>query len=73
MLPFAPDPSKPYPMFNLFKKKSELEKLQEKYEKLLKESYELSHTNREASDLKRVEAEAVGDQIDLLKKKQQGQ
>ena len=29
-------------MFGLFKKKSEVEKLQEKYEKLMKEAYQLS-------------------------------
>jgi hypothetical protein len=46
-------------MFGLFKKKSEKEKLQEKYRKLLEESYKLSHTNRSASDQKAAEAEAV--------------
>lgn len=42
-----------------FKKKSEKEKLQEKYEKLLAESYKLSHTDRKKSDLKAAEANEV--------------
>lgn len=53
-------------MFQLFKKKSEKEKLQEKYKKLLEESYKLSHTNRSASDQKAAEAEAVLKQIEEL-------
>jgi len=46
-------------MFGLFKKKSEKEKLEVKYEKLLKEAHSLSTTNRktyEASEvLKEIE------------------
>ena len=53
-------------MFGLFKKKSEKEKLQKKYRKLLEESYKLSHTNRSASDQKAAEAEAVLKQIEDL-------
>jgi hypothetical protein len=49
-------------MFGLFKKKTEKEKLQETYKKLLEEAYKLSHTNRKASDLKTFEAD------ELLKK-----
>jgi hypothetical protein len=49
-------------MFGLFKKKTEKEKLQENYKKLLEEAYKLSHTNRKASDLKTFEAD------ELLKK-----
>jgi hypothetical protein len=33
-------------MFNIFKKKSKVEKLNDQYKKLLEESYELSTTNR---------------------------
>lgn len=53
-------------MFELFKKKSEKEKLQEKYKKLLEESYKLSHSNRSASDQKAADAEAVLKQIEEL-------
>lgn len=53
-------------MFGLFKKKSEKEKLQEKYRKLLEESYKLSHTNRRASDEKAAEADALLKQIESL-------
>ncbi|WAC03942.1 Lacal_2735 family protein [Lacinutrix neustonica] len=54
-------------MFGLFKKKSKLEKLQEQYKKLLEESYKLSTTNRSESDKKQAEAQAILDQIDILK------
>jgi hypothetical protein len=46
-------------MFGLFKKKSEKEKLQNQYEKLLKESHTLSSSNRKLSDQKVFEAEEV--------------
>ena len=55
-------------MFGLFKKQSPEEALQNKYKKLLKESFELSKTNRSASDKKQAEAQAVLEQIELLKK-----
>jgi len=53
-------------MFGLFKKKSEVEKLQEKYKKLMKEAFELSKSNRSASDAKYAEADAIQKQIDTL-------
>ena len=53
-------------MFGLFKKKSEKEKLEEKYQKLLKEAYALSTSNRTLSDSKTAEANEVLKQIDLL-------
>ena len=46
-------------MFGIFKKKSEKEKLQSQYEKLLKEAYDLSTTNRKMSDQKKFEAEEI--------------
>ncbi len=55
-------------MFGLFKKKTEAEKLQEKYEALLKRSFELSTSNRAESDKLRAEAEAVADQLEALEK-----
>ncbi len=51
-------------MFKLFKKKTEKEKLQEQYEKLLKEAYLLSSTNRKLSDQKTFEANQIMDQLE---------
>lgn len=53
-------------MFGIFKKKTELEKLQILYKKVLEESYKLSHTNRAASDQKAVEADNLMKQIEKL-------
>ncbi|MBP8793592.1 MAG: Lacal_2735 family protein [Lutibacter sp.] len=53
-------------MFGLFKKKSAKEKLQVQYEELLKESYNLSTTNRKLSDQKIYEAEQIMNQIENL-------
>ena len=54
-------------MFNLFKKKTEKEKLEAKYEKCLKESHRLSTINRSASDAKIAEANKILEQIEKLK------
>ncbi|MDX1762601.1 MAG: Lacal_2735 family protein [Christiangramia sp.] len=54
-------------MFGLFKKKSEIEKLEIKYRKLLEESHRLSTTNRSQSDEKMYEANEVLKEIDKLK------
>ncbi|WP_299779093.1 Lacal_2735 family protein [uncultured Formosa sp.] len=53
-------------MFGLFKKKSEKEKLQTQYEKLLKEAHSLSTTNRKLSDQKVFEADQIMKQIEKL-------
>jgi len=53
-------------MFGLFKKKSEKEKLQEQYEKLLKEAHQLSTSNRKLSDQKAFEAEEVMKKLEQL-------
>ncbi|MGO4918791.1 Lacal_2735 family protein [Maribacter spongiicola] len=53
-------------MFGLFKKKSEKEILQSEYEKLLKESYTLSTTNRKLSDQKTFEADEIMKKIEQL-------
>ena len=53
-------------MFGIFKKKSEKEKLEEKYKKLLEESFKLSTSNRSLSDQKQVEAQKIMDQIESL-------
>lgn len=42
-----------------FRKKSEKEVLQKKYEKLLEEAYKLSHVNRSKSDEKQAEANYI--------------
>lgn len=47
-------------MFNLFKKKkTRLDKLNEKFEKLLQEAFMLSKTNRKKSDEKLIKAERM--------------
>jgi hypothetical protein len=56
-------------MFNLFKKRSEVEILQKKYEKLLAEAYKLSNINRADSDKKVGEADLILKQIEKLKEK----
>jgi len=53
-------------MFGLFKKKTEVEKLDAKYRKLLAEAHQLSSTNRTMSDSKMQEADEVLKQMDKL-------
>lgn len=55
-------------MFGLFKKKSEVEKLQEKYNSLMKEWHTLSSTNRAESDKKYAEAQVISEKIEALQK-----
>lgn len=50
-------------MFKIFKKKTELEKLNEQYAKLMKESHVLASSDRKASDKKVAEAQIVADRI----------
>ena len=54
-------------MFGLFKKTSELEKLQKQYEKLMADWHKLSTTNRAESDKKYAAAQVVLDKIEALK------
>ncbi|MFS4445683.1 Lacal_2735 family protein [Maribacter sp. 2307UL18-2] len=54
------------PLFNLFKKKSEKEVLQDKYKKLMGEAHKLSTSNRRLSDEKVAEAEEVLKQMENL-------
>jgi len=56
-------------MFGLFKKKSQLQLLQVKYENLMKESFILSKSNRSAADQKIVEAVEIMKQIESEKSK----
>ena len=46
-------------MFNIFKKKSQADKLNSQYKKLLAEAYKLSTTNRKLSDRKVAEANEI--------------
>ena len=54
-------------MFGFFKKKSKKERLLEKYNKLLKESYKLSSINRKDSDSKMFEANEILKKIEEVK------
>ena len=53
-------------MFRLFKKKTEIEKLQDQYTKLMKEGFDLQSVNRSASDRKYVEADQILKKIEAL-------
>ena len=53
----------------LFKKKTKVEKLQDKYNSLMKEGYRLSKINRTESDKKYFEANELLLEIELLEKK----
>ncbi|MGB5942794.1 MAG: Lacal_2735 family protein [Leeuwenhoekiella sp.] len=55
-------------MFGIFKKKTETEKLQVQYEKLMKEAFDLSKSNRSASDDKYAAADKVMKKMEALKK-----
>ncbi|QOD62019.1 Lacal_2735 family protein [Polaribacter haliotis] len=54
-------------MFGLFKKKSAVEKLQEKYKKLMEEGFKLQSINRSDSDQKYLEADNLLKEIEKLK------
>jgi hypothetical protein len=53
-------------MFNFFKK-DPIKELEEKYRKMLEESFKLSTVNRAESDKLRAKAEEVAMEIDKLK------
>ena len=53
----------------MFKKKSEVEKLEDQYKKKMKEGYDLQSIDRSASDQKYVEADQILKKIELLEKK----
>jgi hypothetical protein len=54
-------------MFKLFKKKSESDKLELKYKKLMEEAFKLSTINRTLSDEKTEQANGVLKEIENLK------
>lgn len=53
-------------MFGLFKKKSEKEKLQDEYKKLIKKAHELSTVNRAESDKVAAQADEVLKKLEAL-------
>jgi len=53
-------------MFGLFRRKTETEKLQNRYKKLMAEWHNLSSVDRTASDAKYAEAQEVLTQIEKL-------
>ena len=55
-------------MFGIFRKKTEIEKLQLKYESVLNKAYTLSKINRKKSDEKYFEADQILKEINMLKK-----
>lgn len=57
-------------MFGLFKKKSEIEKLEDKHRKLMSKAYEVSHSNRKKGDELLAEADKLERKIEDLKKEQ---
>ncbi|PRY91990.1 Lacal_2735 family protein [Marinilabilia salmonicolor] len=59
-------------MFNLFRRKTKIEVLNKKYQRLLNEAYKLSTINRKASDQKTAEANLILTKIELLKADQRG-
>lgn len=55
-------------IFGLFKKKTEEEKLQKEYDKLMKQAFELSRTDRAAGDAKYAKADEIMKRIRSDKK-----
>ena len=55
-------------ILNIFKSKTPIEKLEEKYKKTLNEALEFSKINRTASDAKYAEANRIINEIESLKK-----
>ena len=53
-------------MFGIFKKKTEKEKLHERYSKLMSEAHRLSKVARKQSDEKIFEAEQIMNRIDKM-------
>lgn len=54
-------------LFSFLKPKSEKEKLEAEYKKLMQQSFDLSKTNRTESDKKLAEANSILEKIEQLK------
>ncbi len=55
-------------MFNLFKSKTQKEKLEDEYQKLMDKSYKAQESNSEQADKFRMKAQHVMQQIVLLER-----
>lgn len=53
-------------LYKIFKKRTQIEKLQTKQENLLKKAYKISHKNRKKSDKYISEANKISEQIDII-------
>ena len=53
-------------MFGLFKKKTEVEKLQDQYKKKMKDGFDLQSIDRSASDQKYLEADQILKKIEAI-------
>ena len=53
-------------MFGLFKKKTEKEKLNQQYQKLMSEAHQLASINRRASDSKTSEANKILERFNTI-------
>jgi hypothetical protein len=60
-------------MFRIFKRKTKVEKLQKKFEALVKESYIESTRDRKKSDQLAYEANEILNQIETLTQKQENE
>jgi hypothetical protein len=58
-------------MLGLFKSKTQKQRLEDKYRKLIEAHYKLSRTNRTLSDQKYAEANNVLEQIEQLERTEQ--
>lgn len=54
-------------MLRIFRRKSEKEKLEEKFKKLMREWHALSSVNRSSSDQKFFEAQKIAEQLNKMK------
>jgi len=54
-------------MFGIYKKKTAVEKLEEKYKKVMEEGFKLQSINRSDSDEKYLEADNILKEIEKLK------
>tara|TARA_B110001469_G_scaffold38289_1_gene38157 strand:+ start:1067 stop:1234 length:168 start_codon:yes stop_codon:yes gene_type:complete len=54
-------------MFGIFKKKTAVEKLEEKYKKVMEEGFKLQSINRSDSDQKYLEADNILKEIENLR------
>jgi hypothetical protein len=57
-------------MFGLFKRKSKVVLLNEKYKKAMEESFNLSKTNRSLADKKYADADRILKQLEIEKSKE---